>query len=180
MNPVTPTSRKHTTPAVTDAAQTVQQSTPAPAVAAAPTPAPTKAEVTLLRLITAFREKKQITVTPDMLTTANNKVTIVIGQGWPTISIGRMGGVVVNELHSYGDPFEAALNGLELYQKQQGRDAKRLAAATAPAAAPVVATVVSHVATPAPAPAEPKKESVTAKKAKQHAATEEKLAQASA
>lgn len=117
------------TPAVTPAAQPAQPTQPVtPVVAAQPAaaPAPTKQEVTLLKLTVALRDKRQIAVTPQMLTSDGKALRLVIGEGWPSISIGKQGGVVVNELRSYQDPFEAAIIGDELYKKQNERDAKRL------------------------------------------------------
>lgn len=157
---------------------------PAPAVAAQPaaTPAPTKQEVTLLKLTVALRDKRQIAVKPEMLTTDGKSIRLVIGEGWPSISIGKNGGVVVNELRSYADPFEAAIQGDTLLARQTERDLKRVAGTTAPAAQPasvvakVVATVVGQ---PKAATPEVKKETPAQRKAKGHAQVEEKL-QASA
>ena len=57
----------------------------------------------------------------------------VVAEGWPRVTIGPTGGVVVTDLKSYAKAFDAAMDGLALYQKQLQRDAKKTAA-TQPAA----------------------------------------------
>lgn len=165
------------TPAVPPAAPAT------PAVAAQPAPAPTKQEVTLLKLTIALREKRQIAVKPEMLSSSGNKLVVLIGEGWPTISIGKAGGVTVDQLRSYADPFEAAIFGDELYKKQNERNAKRAAALAAPA----VAAAPTAPAPKADAPAVPvtvtahvEKATPAAKKAAAHKQIETKLSQASA
>lgn len=57
---------------------------------------------------------------------------LIVDAGWPTVQIGPTGGITVLELKSYAKAFDAAMDGLSLYQKQQAREQKK-AAATAPA-----------------------------------------------
>jgi hypothetical protein len=67
---------------------------------------------------------------------------LVVDQGWPTCQIGPTGGLTVLELKSYSKAFDAAMDGLALYQKQGAREQKKTAA-TAPtpkAAAPEAVT----------------------------------------
>ena len=58
---------------------------------------------------------------------------LIVDQGWPRVTIGPTGGIVVTDLKSYSKAFDAAMDGLALYQKQQAREQKK-ATATAPAA----------------------------------------------
>jgi hypothetical protein len=58
---------------------------------------------------------------------------LVVAEGWPTVQVGASGGVTVLELKSYAKAFDAAMDGLALYQKQQAREAKKTAAAAPPA-----------------------------------------------
>jgi hypothetical protein len=53
---------------------------------------------------------------------------LVVAEGWPRVTIGPTGGVVVTDLKSYAKAFDAAMDGLALYQKQNDREAKRAAA----------------------------------------------------
>lgn len=155
--------------AAPNAAQPTVQPQPQPAattatatVTAAPAP-PSKQDATLTKLREGWTAKgvdlSRMTIRDD-----GKFKLIVVAEGWPTVQIGASGGITVLELKSYAKAFDAAIDGLALYQKQQAREAKK--AAPAPAA------------TPAPAPAV--KETVTAKKGKQHAAVEQQLAQQSA
>jgi hypothetical protein len=58
---------------------------------------------------------------------------LVVAEGWPTVRLGSTGGITVVELKSYTRAFDAAMDGLALYQKQQAREQKK-ASATQPAA----------------------------------------------
>jgi hypothetical protein len=58
---------------------------------------------------------------------------LVVAEGWPTVQVGASGGITVLELKSYSRAFDAAMEGLGLYQKQQAREQKK-ATATAPTA----------------------------------------------
>ena len=58
---------------------------------------------------------------------------LIVDANWPTIQVGASGGISVLELKSYGRAFDAAMDGLSLFQKQQAREAKK-ATATASAA----------------------------------------------
>jgi hypothetical protein len=61
---------------------------------------------------------------------------LIVDAGWPTVQVGNSGGVVVLELRSYQcSGFDAALDGLARYEKQNSRDSKKAAAAPAPAIA---------------------------------------------
>jgi len=53
---------------------------------------------------------------------------LIVDTGWPTVRIGPSGGISVMELKSYASAFTAAMNGLELYERQKAREKK----ATAP------------------------------------------------
>jgi KTSC domain len=64
---------------------------------------------------------------------------LVVDQGWPTVRLGSTGGITVVELKSYASAFDAAMDGLNLFQKQQAREAKKATTASAPPAPPVKA-----------------------------------------
>jgi hypothetical protein len=57
---------------------------------------------------------------------------VVVADGWPTVQVGASGGITVLELKSYSKAFDAAMDGLALYEKQKAREQKKTAA-TAPA-----------------------------------------------
>jgi predicted methyltransferase len=54
---------------------------------------------------------------------------VIVDKGWPTVQIGPTGGITVKELKSYTSAFEASMNGLALYEKQQQREQRKVAAA---------------------------------------------------
>jgi KTSC domain len=109
---------------------------PAPAKPAVqPTPA-NKQTATFDKLKEAWTEKgvdlSKMTVKPD-----GKFVLVTVADGWPVVQIGASGGIVLPEIRSYAKAFDAAIDGLALYQKQLARDAKKNAAlAPAPAPAP--------------------------------------------
>ena len=136
---------------------------PQPAAAALPAPA-SKQATTFEKLKEAWAAKgvdlSKMTATPD-----GKYLDVIVAEGWPLITIGASGGIALPEVRSYPSAFEAAVNGLAVFTKQKERDQKKVAA-SAPAA---------PQAPPVPAPAAPAKETVTAKKQKQHAAVEQQL-----
>src|ERR1700722_1788337 len=69
---------------------------------------------------------------------------LIVDAGWPTVQIGPTGGITVLELKSYAKAFDAAMDGLSLYQKQQAREQKKAAAA---APAPPAAKAEKQTAT---------------------------------
>jgi len=121
---------------------------------------PSKQEVTLNKLKAAWQEKKvdlsKLEAKPD-----GKFLNVIVGAGWPIVRIGAAGGIELPQIRSYAKAFDAAVDGLAIFQKQQARDAKR----TAPAA-------------PAPAvkPEQKKEETPTAKKRRQEQALEAQLA----
>jgi hypothetical protein len=64
---------------------------------------------------------------------------LIVDEGWPTVRLGSTGGITVMELRSYASAFDAAMNGLELYQKQQAREQKKTVAAAPSQPAPKAA-----------------------------------------
>ena len=103
--------------------------------------AATKQTATFNRLREAWLAKG---VDLSKLTTAmqGKNLNIQVAEGWPLIVLGASGGITLPTLRSYPSGFEAAVNGLSLYEKQQARDSKREATTPATAAKP---------STPAPA-----------------------------
>jgi len=60
---------------------------------------------------------------------------VVVAEGWPTVQVGPTGGITVTELKSYAKAFDAAMDGLALFEKQKAREQKK--ATTAAPAQPV-------------------------------------------
>lgn len=122
---------------------------------------PSKQTATLDRLKAAWTERKvdlsKMTVRMD-----GKFMLVTVADGWPVIQIGASGGIVLPQIRSYQKAFDAAIDGLALFQKQQARDQKK----------------TSQPAPPPAAPAPAAKETPTAKKARQGAAVEQQLASA--
>ena len=78
--------------------------------------------------------KRDLKVTPEMLTQDGKFILLNIGPAWPTIRIGASGGVELPAIRSYPRAFEAAVDGDKLLAKQAAKDAKKFAAAATPAA----------------------------------------------
>jgi len=57
---------------------------------------------------------------------------VVVADGWPTVQIGPTGGISLPQIRSYAKAFDAAIDGLAVFEKQNAREAKK-ATATAPA-----------------------------------------------
>jgi hypothetical protein len=117
--------------------QPVVAAEPPKPVAPAPTPAqptPSKQQATLDKLEAAWIEKK--VDLSKMSVTMDGKFMLVIpAEGWPMIQLGPTGGIVLPQIRSYARAWDAAVDGKELFDKQNARDAKKAAAAapTAPA-----------------------------------------------
>ncbi|HLV88874.1 MAG TPA: hypothetical protein VKV39_17945 [Candidatus Sulfotelmatobacter sp.] len=52
---------------------------------------------------------------------------------WPIVRVGPTGGIELPEIRSYAKAWDAALDGLAVYKKQQARDAKKQASTPKPA-----------------------------------------------
>jgi hypothetical protein len=134
--------KKATTPA--QQAEVKQEEVKANGKATTATPAPNKQDQTIEQLKAGWAAKgvnlSKLTIKDD-----GKFKLLIVDAGWPTVRIGNSGGITVVELKSYAKSFDAAMNGLNLFQKQQAREAKKIAAATvqpavtksAPAAEPV-------------------------------------------
>jgi len=154
------------------AAQPTAQPQPAPApqaAVAAPKPStPSKQEATISQLIEGWKAKgldpNQITVKQD-----GKYLVAVVGDGWPEVHVGPTGGVSLPAIRSYQKPYDAAMIGKALLEKQTARDQKKAAPA-----APSKAKAAEAPKQPAVAPETPK-QTPTAKKAKAHSQIEERL-----
>jgi hypothetical protein len=115
--------------------------TPAPAVAT--TLGASKQDMAIEKLKAGWLEKKvdlsKLTIKDD----GKFKV-LIVAEGWPRVTIGPTGGIVVTDLKSYTKAFDAAMDGLNLYTKQKEREAKK------------ATTVTATASEPTPAPAEVK------------------------
>lgn len=139
------------------------------ATAAAPSVPANKQTATFDKLKEAWTAKgvdlSKMTATPD-----GKYLDVVVAEGWPLIMIGASGGITLPEIRSYPRAFEAAIDGLALYQKQQARDAKKSQGQPAAPTPAVAAPVTLRAA----------KETPTAKKGKAHEQIEQQLQSASA
>ncbi len=112
---------------------------PKPEVKAAAAPAPaaqpatvSKQQVTLDKLKEAWTAKgvdlSKLEAKPD-----GKFVLVTVAAGWPIIQLGPTGGTVLPQIRSYAKAFDAAVDGLAVFQKQQTRDQKKAATTAAPA-----------------------------------------------
>jgi len=155
-----------TEPAPTTMAQAPQAPKP---IAAPPTTQPqpptvTKQQATVARLKEAWTQKG---INLDQLTERQDGKFILLQptQQWPVIRVGPTGGVELPQIRSYAKAWDAAVDGLAIFQKQQARDQKKSTATAAPA----------QTKPQPPAPAA-KPESPASKKAKDHQKLEASLA----
>jgi hypothetical protein len=104
--------------------------TPAPAAAAAPTQ-PSKQQAMLDKLREGWTAKgvdlSKLEAKPD-----GKFMLVTVAEGWPVIQLGPTGGIVLPQIRSYARAWDAAMDGLAVFQKQQARDSKKQQA-TAPA-----------------------------------------------
>jgi hypothetical protein len=132
-----------------------------------PTPAPppvvTKQQATVAKLKAAWKEKG---IKLDQLSERQDgKYTLLQPTSeWPVIRIGPTGGVELPAIRSYAKAWDAAVDGLAVWTKQQQRDHKKATQAATPAPAK-----------PQPAPAA-KPESPAVRKQKEHNKLEAALA----
>ncbi len=134
--------------------------TPAPAPAAQPaTPVPANKQTATFDTLKAGWLAKGVDLSKMTVKPDGKFTLVVVAEGWPTVQIGPTGGITVVQLKSYQKAFDAAMDGLALYEKQQAREAKK---AATPATAPEAAKA-------------PVKESTTAKKQKADAQLEQQL-----
>jgi hypothetical protein len=139
--------KKSATPQPAAAEQPKAEVKPA---AAAPVAA-SKQQVTLDKLKVAWAEKG--VDLSKLEAKADGKFLLVtVAAGWPVIQLGPTGGIVLPQIRSYQKAWDAAVDGLAIFQKQQARDEKK-ATASAP--------MVKVAATP-PAAKAPEKQQATA------------------
>ena len=142
-------------------AQAPQAPKPMATSASQPQPTATKQSQTVAKLKAARTEKG---IKLDQLSERQDgKFTLLQPTPeWPIVRIGPTGGLELPQIRSYAKAWDAAVDGLVVWQKQQARDQKKAATATPP---------VALAAKP-----EPKKpETPTAKKQKANAAIEAQL-----
>lgn len=172
VNRMTPTKKS-------DPKQKESTSTPAHATTAnapvaakpiAPTPAPqptaSKQSTTVTKLKATWLERK---VNLDQLNERQDGKFVLLQPTpeWPLIRIGPTGGIELPQIRSYAKAWDAAVEGLAVWQKQQARDQKKTATSTPPPA---------QTAKPQPPVPAVKPETVTARKARKDAALEAQLA----
>jgi hypothetical protein len=121
--------------------------TPAPAATAQPATAapaqPNKQTQTIEKLQEGWKAKG-VDLSKLAIKDDGKFKLLIVDAGWPTVQVGNSGGITVLELKSYTKAFDAAMDGLSLYQKQQAREQKKAAAAApAPPAAKAPAAVTA-------------------------------------
>ena len=148
-----------------------QPAAPAPAAAvqaAVAQPAPSKQQTTISQLLEGWKAKGV-----DLANLEQKQdgkfINLVVADGWPVVAVGPTGGINLPAIRSYSKPFDAAMDGKALLEKQTARDQKKATAAAAPVVVKVVAVAAEA----------PKAVSPTQRKQKAHADIETKL-QASA
>lgn len=118
---------------VQPAEQPKQEAKPATPAAATQPAVASKQTETIERLKAGWTAKgvnlDKLAVKPD-----GKFALLIVDQGWPTVQVGASGGITVLELKSYSKAYDAAMNGLNLYQKQKEREAKKAVTASAPPA----------------------------------------------
>lgn len=85
---------------------------------------------------------------PKFETVLENGNVFLMAENYPTIKLGRDGGIDIPDLRSFSDPLHAAVHADELVKKQNDRDAKKqadAAAAATKATAPVDAAPAGPV-----------------------------------
>jgi hypothetical protein len=135
------------TPEVQPAAVAEQpKPTPAPAATVQPAtaaPAQPKQQQTIEKLQEGWKAKG-VDLSKLAIKDDGKFKLLIVDAGWPTVQVGNSGGITVLELKSYAKAFDAAMDGLSLYQKQQAREQKKAAAAApAPPAAKAPAAVTA-------------------------------------
>jgi hypothetical protein len=104
-----------------------------------------KQTATLEKLVSAIAARVPA-VNPDFKQTEENGNVFIQAPGWPTIQIGRQGGVSLPEIKSYKEGFAAAVIGDQLLTKQDTKVTAKVAVAAHAAVDPtkVHITVGKH------------------------------------
>jgi hypothetical protein len=118
-----------------EATEQPKQEAPTP-VAPTATPTPANKQTAAFDRLKAGWEAKGVDLSKMTVKPDGKFTLVVVGEGWPTVRIGVTGGLTVVELKSYVNPFDAAMIGKELFEKQKAREAKKAAAAAPAPAAP--------------------------------------------
>jgi hypothetical protein len=144
------------------------QATTAKPIAPTPQPQPaSKQSTTVTKLKATWLERK---VNLDQLNERQDGKFVLLQPTpeWPVIRVGPTGGIELPQIRSYAKAWDAALDGMAIWQRQQARDQKK-ATATATSAS----TQTAKPQLPAQAV---KPETPTQKKARKDAALEAQLA----
>ena len=119
----------------------MSETTPTTAVAEQKPAINVKQQVTINNITAAFAsERPELNgSTPQFETVLEGGNVFLVADNWPTIKLGRDGGIDIPDLRSFSDALHAAVHADELVAKQVARDKKKAeekAAAAAKAAAP--------------------------------------------
>jgi hypothetical protein len=107
----------------------VPASVPAVAVAVAvpATQAVSKQQLSIMKLVVALREQRQIEVKPEQLKADGKYILVLLGEAWPTIRIGTNGGVSLPEIASYKEGMSTWVTADALLAKKLARQEKKAA-----------------------------------------------------
>src|SRR5258708_7539168 len=110
--------------------------TPAPAAAATQ---PSKQQATLDKLKEAWTARgvdlSKLEAKPD-----GKFLLVTVAAGWPIVQLGPTGGIVLPQIRSYAKAFDAAVDGLAVFEKQNARDSKKQQASAPAPKAPEAVT----------------------------------------
>jgi hypothetical protein len=106
-----------------------------PAAVAAAQPAVVSKQTQTIETLKAGWTAKGVDLSKLIVKDDGKFKLVIVDAGWPTVQVGASGGITVLELKSYAKAFDAAMDGLALYEKQKAREQKKTAA-TAPAQQP--------------------------------------------
>lgn len=97
-----------------------------------------KQQTTINNIVSGIAARTDIKAgEPPFITTEENNNVFLMADGWPTIKIGRNGGIDLLGIKSYADPLEAAINGDVYLRKQEDRAVRAAAVAVTVQTAPV-------------------------------------------
>lgn len=104
----------------------------------------TKQQATIENIVSGIVARNLGDASPNFTQTEDGGNVYLTAPNWPTIRVGKQGGVYLDEIASYDEGLQAAINGDKMLADKQAREQKKAAAKTAApaaqteAAAPVV------------------------------------------
>ena len=105
------------------------------------TPAPVSKQMAMVDKLKAAWREARVDISKLEQKQDGKFVNLLVTPEWPIVQIGPTGGIALPQIRSYPKAWEAALNGLAIWTKQQARDQKK---AAAPAPQPEQKKEVTH------------------------------------